>query len=187
MTLTKEEYHRDFALKVIDLLKRDLAPWTQPWQPGELVPPRNIITGRAYTGGNVVRCWVEAALRGFADQRWGTYRQFKEIGGQVRKGERSIHLLRPISGKKTNKVKQDERGQTSMFDGAEPVRTHNNKKKDKPSKPEASGDKLLADDDASDEYFLRYFQSFPVFNSEQADGVPEPKEWQRQEEGRERT
>ena len=67
-----------------------------------------------------------------------------------------------------------------MFGDAEPSQNEN--KKNKPSKSKGSEDQLLSDDDASDEHFLRYFRAFRVFNAEQADGVPEPEEWQRKED-----
>jgi antirestriction protein ArdC len=45
------------------------------------------IGGEAYRGVNVIMLWMEAAARGFASPTWMTYRQAKELGGQVRKGE----------------------------------------------------------------------------------------------------
>ncbi|SOD42770.1 ArdC family protein [Nitrosovibrio sp. Nv4] len=52
--------------------------------------PRNHQTGAAYQGVNVLLLWAEAMTRGYTSARWLTYRQAAEMGGQVRKGEKSV-------------------------------------------------------------------------------------------------
>ncbi|OBX34952.1 DNA primase TraC [Halomonas elongata] len=46
-------------------------------------------SGRQYNGINVPLLWDMADKRGFSQDRWPTFRQAKEAGGTVRKGERS--------------------------------------------------------------------------------------------------
>lgn len=62
-------------------------PWHQAgsyfWQPR----PSNALTGKHYQGVNTVALWAEAMLRGFEFQYWATYRQWKTLGAQVRRGE----------------------------------------------------------------------------------------------------
>ena len=31
--------------------------------------------------------------KGYSDHRWATYKQIKDMGGQVRKGEKATHVL----------------------------------------------------------------------------------------------
>lgn len=63
----------------------------QPWDPSSRVPliPRNAVSGRQYNGINVPLLWGMADKRGFSQDRWLTFRQAKEAGGTVRKGESS--------------------------------------------------------------------------------------------------
>lgn len=63
----------------------------QPWDPSSRTPliPRNAVSGRQYNGINVPLLWDMADKRGFSQDRWLTFRQAKEAGGTVRKGERS--------------------------------------------------------------------------------------------------
>ncbi len=49
--------------------------------------PANFSTGTAYSGINIMLLWCSAAKQGFQDERWLTYKQAQELGGQVRKGE----------------------------------------------------------------------------------------------------
>ena len=90
---TAEEYHRQFADRIIDQIKRGVAPWQKPWKPGERVLPHNLHTNRPYAGGNSLHLAVVAEERGYADTRWGTYRQIQMQGGHVRKGERGTRIL----------------------------------------------------------------------------------------------
>jgi antirestriction protein ArdC len=62
-------------------------PWRRSGAP--LFLPRNALTDNAYRGVNVVSLWVSAETRGYSAPVWATYRQWAEIGAQVRKGEKS--------------------------------------------------------------------------------------------------
>ncbi|NRB58295.1 MAG: DUF1738 domain-containing protein, partial [Salinicola sp.] len=63
----------------------------KPWDPSSRTPliPRNAVSGRQYSGINVPLLWDMADKCGFSQDRWLTFRQAKEAGGTVRKGERS--------------------------------------------------------------------------------------------------
>jgi antirestriction protein ArdC len=51
--------------------------------------PENALTKKLYNGINIVSLWVSAELQGYAAPIWATYRQWAELGCQVRKGEKS--------------------------------------------------------------------------------------------------
>ena len=88
-----DEYHQQFAERIIEALKAGTAPWQKPWKPGERMLPHNFGSGRDYRGGNAVYLTMQAFDRGYADPRWGGYRQIQEAGGHVRKGERGTPIL----------------------------------------------------------------------------------------------
>ena len=88
-----EDYYRRVADSLIQQIRRGTAPWTQAWKPGEKALPSNIKTGKPYRGGNSVWLASTAERRGYSDERWGTYRQVKDIGGQVRRGEKGCAIL----------------------------------------------------------------------------------------------
>ncbi len=64
-------------------------PWVCPWVRNGAAAglPANFSTGTAYSGINIMLLWCSAAKQGFQDERWLTYKQAQELGGQVRKGE----------------------------------------------------------------------------------------------------
>lgn len=80
--------------KIITVLEQGTLPWRKPWKTEKhsqaaLCFPVNAITGRAYSGMNVVLLWMDAAEKGFSSNRWLTFGQALEVGGNVRKGEKA--------------------------------------------------------------------------------------------------
>ncbi len=88
-----DAYHQQFAERIIQALKEGTAPWQKPWKPGERIMPHNFGSGRDYRGGNAVYLAMNALRRGYADPRWGGYRQIQEAGGHVRKGEKGTPIM----------------------------------------------------------------------------------------------
>ncbi len=87
------EYHEQFAARIIKALQEGTAPWQKPWKSGERILPHNFQSGRDYRGGNAVYLALNGLDRGYADPRWGGYRQIQEAGGHVRKGEKGTPIM----------------------------------------------------------------------------------------------
>lgn len=79
----------EVTARVIAQLEEGRLPWVQPWESGkaETGLPRNGATGRCYSGINVLILWATLFEKGYAAQRWLTYRQAQALGGNVRRGE----------------------------------------------------------------------------------------------------
>ena len=89
----QDDYHTEFAGKLKEQIEAGVAPWQKPWTPGERRLPKNIQTDKPYRGGNSVYLSVTQTAKGYSDHRWATYKQIKDMGGQVRKGEKATHVL----------------------------------------------------------------------------------------------
>jgi antirestriction protein ArdC len=81
--------------KLITAIESDPGQPSMPWRRslGPLFMPANALTGNAYNGINVVSLWVSAEVNGFTAPVWATYRQWSELGAQVRKGEKSSLVI----------------------------------------------------------------------------------------------
>lgn len=66
-------------------------PWH--WMSPNGGRPVNAFTDKPYRGVNVVTLWAVANLRGFDACHWATYRQWRELGGQVRRGEQGSTIV----------------------------------------------------------------------------------------------
>ncbi|EEB8600813.1 DUF1738 domain-containing protein [Salmonella enterica] len=77
--------------RIVAALEQGTAPWRRPWTSADAGCsgglPSNALTGRCYSGVNVLLLWMAAEEGGYTSDRWLTYRQAQEAGGQVRKGE----------------------------------------------------------------------------------------------------
>lgn len=72
--------------------------WRMPWHRrrdpgGSPMLPVNVAHGAAYRGVNTLALWAAAEAKGYPGGLWGTYRQWAELGGQVRKGERAATVV----------------------------------------------------------------------------------------------
>lgn len=69
--------------RIIEKLETGTVPWHKPWR--SIGAPRNLVSKKVYRGVNV---WLLSA-QGYTSPYWATIRQINELGGQVRKGEKS--------------------------------------------------------------------------------------------------
>ena len=83
-----ELFHREFAEKIIAMLKEGAAPWQKPWEPARHSPHFNPVTGTVYRGINR----IITLMSGYDDPRWMTYQQARAAGYQVRRGEKGTHI-----------------------------------------------------------------------------------------------
>ena len=77
--------------KIIALLERGTANTGPRWTGGKATGlPVNAKTGEPYHGINVLLLWSEMAEKTYSSNQWLTYKQAIDMGGQVRKGEKSV-------------------------------------------------------------------------------------------------
>jgi antirestriction protein ArdC len=79
----------DVTATIIAQLEAGVFPWVQPWSASAagIGLPRNAVSGRSYSGINVLILWGAVIAGGYASQDWLTFRQALAEGGCVLKGE----------------------------------------------------------------------------------------------------
>src|SRR5829696_3404640 len=82
-TTRKADVYQIVTDRIIQQLEQGIIPWLKPWT--EAGVPQNLISRRPYRGINV---WLLASLN-YRQNFFLTFKQVKELGGTVRKGERS--------------------------------------------------------------------------------------------------
>lgn len=82
-TETKQDVYTIVTNRIIEQLEKGTVPWKQPWTESGL--PKNLITKRPYRGINVL---LLSSL-GYTHNLFLTFRQIKEVGGTVKKNEKS--------------------------------------------------------------------------------------------------
>lgn len=90
MTTRNTNLFETITDKIISILEAGEASGSITWngQGGASGMPINLKTGKAYQGVNVLLLWATAQEKGYSSPYWLTFNQAKEMGGQVRKGEK---------------------------------------------------------------------------------------------------
>lgn len=143
---SRASFYDEITATIIEQMEEGIFPWVRPWSKAEASPglPRNAVSGRAYSGINVLILWGAVIEGGYPSQDWLTFRQAQTAGGCVRKGERGLTVFyadrfvpREASDGRTGEpaVKQRE--------GTEEVQA------------------------------IPFLKRFTVFNAAQCDGLPE--------------
>ncbi|PLR35023.1 DNA primase [Chimaeribacter californicus] len=112
--------------KIIKALEKGTSPWRKPWtserglNPGL---PANAVTGRSYSGINVMLLWIDMEEKGFRSSRWLTFKQAQDAGGNVRKGEKSslVTLYKPFQ-----KPATDDQGRPVVDENGDAVISRHN-------------------------------------------------------------
>ncbi|SLK06050.1 ArdC family protein [Novosphingobium mathurense] len=114
-TQPRANLYDEVTRKIISELEAGRFPWVQPWDShvaGGPGLPMNALTARRYSGVNVLLLWGAAIEGDYPTQNWLTFKQARQAGGSVRKGERGtcvVYADRFIP--ETEKAKAQETGE----------------------------------------------------------------------------
>jgi antirestriction protein ArdC len=115
MTSQAEIRERVTAEIVAALKSGTRLPWSRPWADVEIGLPTNAVTGRPYSGVNVILLMLVSQARGYTSKHWATFNQWRDLGFQIKRrpthipagqyGTRCI-LYKPVT--KTTKTDEGE-------------------------------------------------------------------------------
>lgn len=80
------EIREQITNQIINAMERGCPPWRRPWSADPNAgAPKNVASGKSYSGVNPLLLQLAAERHGFTSRWWGTFNQWKELGGQVMK------------------------------------------------------------------------------------------------------
>ncbi|MCD0462085.1 ArdC family protein [Roseiconus lacunae] len=107
----REDVYTRITNQVIAQLEQGVRPWMKPWNAehaaGRITRPLRC-NGEAYNGINILMLWESAEEQGFACPLWLTFKQAKELGGHVRKGEHGSSVVYASTFSKTEETDAGE-------------------------------------------------------------------------------
>lgn len=88
------DLYQEVTRQIVAALERGVVPWRSSilWT-GEAGHPLNLASGKKYRGTNVFLLAITAWSQGYESACWLTFNQAKELGGSVRKGEKSSRVV----------------------------------------------------------------------------------------------
>jgi antirestriction protein ArdC len=92
---TRQDVYSEITSQLITAIETNPGKPELPWRKssGPLFMPVNALTQNAYNGINIVSLWVAAEVKSFTTPVWATYKQWLELGAQVRKDEKSSLVI----------------------------------------------------------------------------------------------
>lgn len=81
--------------KIVRAIETGVGRFRLPWHAGviPLATPVNAATERPYRGINIVALWADGAAKGYVTGYWASYRQWQQLGAQVRRNERGAIVV----------------------------------------------------------------------------------------------
>ncbi len=92
----RQDIYTRITNQIITALEQGIKPWTQPWNAAHAAGPVSRPlrhNGQPYSGINVLTLWASSMERHFAAPIWMTFKQARELGGNVRKGEKGSPVV----------------------------------------------------------------------------------------------
>src|ERR1700686_1339239 len=91
----KRDVYARVTDQIITAIEQGVGTWRMPWHTSGryAFSPINVTSRKFYRGINTVCLWAAAESKGYESGEWGTYKQWQERGGQVRKGEKATTVV----------------------------------------------------------------------------------------------
>ena len=90
----KNSLYDQVTRTIISEMESGILPWERPWADGKVVEPaRNALTGRGYSGINVLLLWDAVCQHGFSTNRWMTFNQARRVAGGVRRHQKGTRIV----------------------------------------------------------------------------------------------
>jgi antirestriction protein ArdC len=95
MSIEKKDIFQRVTDQIVNAIEAGTESYRMPWKTsgGFIASPINAVSKKPYRGINVLILWATAQEKGYTSGTWGTYKQWQELGAQVRKGEKSANVV----------------------------------------------------------------------------------------------
>ena len=95
MNTEKKDIFQRVTDAIVKAIEEGAGSYRMPWRTSGGFPssPINAVSKRPYRGMNVLVLWASAQEKGYKSGTWATYKQWQELGAQVRKDEKSTNVV----------------------------------------------------------------------------------------------
>lgn len=110
-TFEKQDIYEVLTTRIIEALESGTRPWVQPWNNnvGEGFPI-NAVTGKPYSGVNMLSGMYEMSKAKSDDPRFCTFAQAKAKGWHIKPGSKGIPMVKWVDARESNKKTGEDEG-----------------------------------------------------------------------------
>lgn len=88
------DIHAEITNRIVATIERGAGAFVMPWHRGpSMKRPINATTEKAYRGVNILSLWITTQAVGYRSNEWATFKQWKDRGAFVRKGEKGTPII----------------------------------------------------------------------------------------------
>ena len=85
--MKKADVYQTVTDNILASMEQGVIPWRKPFKTSFSPIPVNFTTGKAYRGINIFLLNLACLRYGYPKNAWLTYKQAKQMGGYVKKGQ----------------------------------------------------------------------------------------------------
>lgn len=91
----KKDIFQRVTDQIVEAIEAGTESYRMPWKTSGafITSPINAVSKKPYRGINILLLWATAQTKGYTSGTWATYKQWQEKGAQVRKAEKSAHVV----------------------------------------------------------------------------------------------
>ena len=91
--MSKSTVYERVTNQIIAAIERGQTRCKMPWHVLGQGLPVNVQSEATYRGVNLLCLWAVAEEKQYKDALWGTYKQWRAVGAQVKRGEKAAHIV----------------------------------------------------------------------------------------------
>lgn len=120
-TRQKRDIYKEITDQIIKDLEQGTTPWEKPWYGSKFFLALNHTSGNYYTGINTLILAMAKKHGNYSSNQWMTFKQGKDKGFSVKKGEKSTQIVfyKPL------KIEKEKKDGTTTEDYIPMLRTFN--------------------------------------------------------------
>src|SRR5580692_7007717 len=94
-TAEKPDVYRKVTDAIVNAIESGIGQYRMPWtvRQDRGFSPVSVGSAKPYRGINTLVLWAQSQSKGYGSAFWGTYKQWAQLGGQVRKGEKGSPVV----------------------------------------------------------------------------------------------
>src|ERR1017187_2938070 len=116
-TAQKPDVYQKVTDAIINAIESGIGQYQMPWtiRQDKGFSPISVGSAKPYRGINTLVLWAQSQSKGYSSAFWGTYRQWQDLGGQVRKCEHGSPVVYWGTYEKQASEGEDERTHQGLF------------------------------------------------------------------------
>jgi antirestriction protein ArdC len=113
----KLDVYQRVTSAIVNAIETGIGQYRMPWtvRQDKGFSPISVGSAKPYRGVNTLVLWAQAQSKGYSSAFWGTYGQWRDLGGQVRKGEHGSPVVYWGTYEKQANEDPDEKSHCGLF------------------------------------------------------------------------